>query len=134
MEESISESINFRRAMQKVDEEYGESRWFRIWGPNITSHEEGIGERDTWVLKANERWHDFGDLADNFNMLDPIKATIITPGLDVDGAFSDEIGIPAAIVTRYLAEHGALLSRSAACTASSSCSPSALQRPLEYHC
>jgi len=38
-------------------------------------------------------------------MLDPIKATLITPGLDVDGDFADT-GIPAAIVTRYLSEHG----------------------------
>jgi arginine/lysine/ornithine decarboxylase len=36
---------------------------------------------------------------EGFNMLDPIKATIITPGLDVDGEFADS-GIPAAIVTR----------------------------------
>ncbi|MFZ1386935.1 MAG: arginine/lysine/ornithine decarboxylase [Thiolinea sp.] len=110
VEESISESLNFRRAMQKVDKEYGESWWFQIWGPEIAD-EDGIGDRDTWVLKAKDRWHGFGNLADNFNMLDPIKATIITPGLDVDGAFSDEIGIPAAIVTKYLAEHGVIVEK-----------------------
>jgi arginine decarboxylase len=32
-------------------------------------------------------------------MLDPIKATVITPGLDVDGDFADW-GIPAGIVTK----------------------------------
>ncbi len=48
-------------------------------------------------------------LADGFNMLDPIKATIITPGLNVDGEFSDEFGIPASIVTKYLAEHGVIV-------------------------
>src|SRR3712207_9479429 len=44
---------------------------------------EGIGNREDWMLRANERWHGFGELAQGFNMLDPIKATIITPGLDV---------------------------------------------------
>lgn len=44
-------------------------------------------------------------------MLDPIKATIITPGLDVDGDFSEDIGIPAAIVTKYLAEHGVIVEK-----------------------
>jgi arginine decarboxylase len=39
-----------------------------------------LEERDAWMLKANEAWHGFGNLAENFNMLDPIKATIITPG------------------------------------------------------
>ena len=45
-----------------------------------------------------------------FNMLDPIKATVITPGLDVDGSFSER-GIPAAIVTKYLAEHGVIVEK-----------------------
>jgi len=44
-------------------------------------------------------------------MLDPIKATVITPGLDVDGDFSNEFGIPAAIVTKYLAEHGVIVEK-----------------------
>ena len=44
-------------------------------------------------------------------MLDPIKATIITPGLDVDGDFADDFGIPAAIVTKYLAEHGVIVEK-----------------------
>jgi arginine decarboxylase len=52
--------------------------------------EEGIEEREAWMLKPGERWHGFGKLAKGFNMLDPIKATIITPGLDVDGDFADD--------------------------------------------
>jgi arginine decarboxylase len=69
-----------------------------------------MGQRDDWMLKAGERWHGFGDLAEGFNMLDPIKATIITPGLDVDGDFADW-GIPAGILTRYLAEHGIIVEK-----------------------
>ena len=45
-----------------------------------------------------------------FNMLDPIKATVITPGLDVSGKFA-KTGIPASIVTRYLAEHGVIVEK-----------------------
>src|SRR5574340_368939 len=104
VEESIMEAIDFRRAMRKVDEEFGESWWFKVWGPEYLA-EEGIGTREDWMLKAGDRWHGFGELAPGFNMLDPIKATVITPGLDVDGEF-DERGIPAAIVTKYLSEHG----------------------------
>jgi arginine decarboxylase len=72
--------------------------------------EDGIGSREDWMLKSNEGWHGFGDLADGFNMLDPIKATVLTPGLNVDGDFADP-GIPAAIVTRYLAEHGVIVEK-----------------------
>ena len=110
VEESIAEALDFRRAMRKVDEEWGADWWFRVWGPDDLS-EEGIEERDAWMLKPGERWHGFGRLADGFNMLDPIKATIITPGLDVDGDFADDIGIPAAIVTKYLAEHGVIVEK-----------------------
>ena len=110
VEESIAEALDFRRAMRKVDEEWGEGWWFKVWGPDDLS-EEGIEERESWMLKPGERWHGFGQLADGFNMLDPIKATIITPGLDVDGSFSEDIGIPAAIVTKYLAEHGVIVEK-----------------------
>jgi arginine decarboxylase len=110
VEESIAEALDFRRAMRKVDEEWGVDWWFKVWGPDDLS-EEGIEERDAWMLKPGERWHGFGNLADGFNMLDPIKATIITPGLDVDGDFADEFGIPAAIVTKYLAEHGVIVEK-----------------------
>jgi arginine decarboxylase len=110
VEESIMEALDFRRAMRKVDEEWGADWWFKVWGPNDLS-EEGIEEREAWMLKANESWHGFGNLAEGFNMLDPIKATIITPGLDIHGDFSDEFGIPAAIVTKYLAEHGVIVEK-----------------------
>jgi arginine decarboxylase len=109
VEESIKEALDFRRAMRKVDEEWGADWWFKVWGPDDLS-EEGIEEREAWMLKPGERWHGFGQLADGFNMLDPIKATIITPGLDVDGDFADS-GIPAAIVTKYLAEHGVIVEK-----------------------
>ncbi len=109
VEESILEALDFRRAMRKVDEEFGDSWWFKVWGPEHLA-EEGIGERDDWMLRHGERWHGFGDLAPGFNMLDPIKSTVITPGLDVDGDFADS-GIPAAIVTKYLAEHGVIVEK-----------------------
>jgi len=110
VEESLMEALDFRRAMRKVDEEWGADWWFKVWGPDDLS-EEGLEERDAWMLKANEAWHGFGNLAENFNMLDPIKATIITPGLDIKGDFSDKFGIPAAIVTKYLAEHGVIVEK-----------------------
>ena len=109
VEESIAEALDFRRAMRKVDEEWGTDWWFKVWGPDDLS-EEGIEERDAWMLKPGHRWHGFGNLAEGFNMLDPIKATIITPGLDVDGDFGER-GIPAAIVTKYLAEHGVIVEK-----------------------
>ena len=90
VEESIMEAIDFRRAMRKVDDEWGSDWWFKVWGPDQLA-EEGIGERDDWMLRADENWHGFGNLATGFNMLDPIKATVITPGLDVSGQFAETV-------------------------------------------
>ncbi|HUN94249.1 MAG TPA: arginine/lysine/ornithine decarboxylase [Burkholderiaceae bacterium] len=107
--ESLAEALDFRRAMRKVGRDYGESWWFRVWGPE-RELPEGPPRREDWLLRANERWHGFGNLAPGFNMLDPIKATVITPGLDVDGAFATS-GIPAAVLTKYLAEHGIVVEK-----------------------
>ena len=113
VEESIAEALDFRRAMRKVEQEFGNDWWFQVWGPESFA-DEGMGRADDWIIRSSEpgdqSWHGFGDLADGFNMLDPIKATIVTPGLRMDGTF-DETGIPASIVTKYLAEHGVVVEK-----------------------
>ena len=109
VEESLREALDFRRAMRKIDAEFEEDWWFKVWGPEKLA-DEGIGEASDWVLEANELWHGFGNLAAGFNMLDPIKSTIITPGLRLNGDF-DKTGIPASIVTKYLAEHGIVVEK-----------------------
>jgi len=109
VEESISEALDFRRAMRKVDDEWGKDWWFKVWGPS-NLQADGIGRQEDWMLKTNDKWHGFGDLAPGFNILDPIKATIVTPGLDVAGKFA-KTGIPASIVTKFLAEHGVIVEK-----------------------
>ncbi len=109
VEESVAESMDFRRAMRKVDEEFGHDWWFKVWGPENLP-EDGVGRADRWMLRAHEEWHGFGDLASGFNMLDPIKCTIVTPGMDVNGKF-DNSGIPASIVTKFLVEHGVVVEK-----------------------
>ena len=112
------EALDFRRAMRKVDKELGRDWWFKVWGPDKLV-EEGIGRAEDWIIRSDgkgkgkksaSKWHGFGPLADGFNMLDPIKSTIVTPGLNLDGAF-DKTGIPASIVTKYLAEHGVVVEK-----------------------
>ncbi|HHQ69461.1 MAG TPA: lysine decarboxylase, partial [Halothiobacillaceae bacterium] len=68
------------------------------------------GAQEQWLLHPDDGWHGFGATADGFNLLDPIKVTILTPGLNMQGEFAKN-GIPAAIVTRYLAEHGVVVEK-----------------------
>jgi lysine decarboxylase/arginine decarboxylase len=58
-----------------------------------------------WVLSSKDNWHGFEDMEENYAMVDPIKLTFTTPGLDENGRMADE-GIPASIVTDYLILHG----------------------------
>ncbi|WP_296801514.1 arginine/lysine/ornithine decarboxylase, partial [Variovorax sp.] len=121
VEESILEALDFRRAMRKVEEEFGKDEWwFKVWGPEKLV-DEGIGVPDDWIMhgekngksrskKSPRNWHGFGELVDGFNMLDPIKSTIVTPGLDLEGNFA-ETGIPASVVTKVLAEHGVIVEK-----------------------
>ncbi len=109
VQESIVEALEFRRAMRRVGSDYKDTWWFSVWGPKNLG-DDGINDRKDWLLRSNDRWHGFGKLATGFNMLDPIKATIVTPGLDINGKFQKS-GIPAAIVTRYLAEHGVVVEK-----------------------
>jgi arginine decarboxylase len=62
------------------------------------------------MIDNQHDWHGFGKIEPGFNMLDPIKATIVTPGLSIDGQFGTT-GIPASIVTKYLAEHGVIVEK-----------------------
>jgi len=109
VEESITEAMDFRRAMRKVDEELKADWWFQVWGPKVAAGE-GAGKREDWILKDKDKWHGFSGLEPGFNMLDPIKATVITPGLNLQGRFA-EWGVPALIVTKYLAEHGIIVEK-----------------------
>ncbi|MBP6599558.1 MAG: aminotransferase class I/II-fold pyridoxal phosphate-dependent enzyme, partial [Giesbergeria sp.] len=117
VEESILEALDFRRAMREIEAEFGKDDWwFKVWGPDQLV-DEGLGRAEDWIIRADKKgkkngnkWHGFGPLADGFNMLDPIKSTIVTPGLSLDGKF-DQTGIPASIVTKYLAEHGVVVEK-----------------------
>ena len=116
VEESIVEALDFRRAMRKIDEEYGKDWWFKVWGPEKLV-DEGMGRASDWIIKGESKnakaginWHGFGKMATGFNMLDPIKATIVTPGMDLNGKFS-KTGIPASIVTKFLSEHGVVVEK-----------------------
>jgi arginine decarboxylase len=112
VEESILECMDFRRAMRKVAADFGpKDWWFKVWGPTDMV-EEGLGTPEDWMLGTDKahNWHGFGKLAADFNMLDPIKATVVTPGLDMDGTFAEH-GIPASIVTKFLAEHGVVVEK-----------------------
>jgi lysine decarboxylase/arginine decarboxylase len=116
-DECLSEAIAFRQAMARMRGEVIARRaddwWFGVWQPDeingqpfVEADPELLRTRsDAWVLKPGAEWHGFGDLGDDYCMLDPIKVTVLTPGLSREGRL-ENLGIPAPLVTSFLSSRG----------------------------
>ncbi|MGV2101072.1 Orn/Lys/Arg family decarboxylase [Rhizobium sp. 21-4511-3d] len=100
VQETIDEAISFRRAMHSVRTQTAGGWWFKVWEPTVAEHTPSDNHAE-WVLRPGEAWHGFAGLAENHVMVDPIKVTILSPGLSASGAMQEH-GIPAAVVTKFL--------------------------------
>jgi arginine decarboxylase len=100
VQETIDEALSFRRAMDAVRKDLKDSWWFEIWQPDAIAKKPS-DKKDLWVLNPKDRWHGFEGLAENHVLVDPIKVTILTPGLSAVGSMQAH-GIPAAVVTKFL--------------------------------
>lgn len=114
--ESIREAIAFRQMIARLNAEISdEGGWFfDIWQQSEVSDARGktvvfhdcdpawlATEQAAWHLAPNAKWHGFGNIEAGYCMLDPIKVSILTPGMDAQGDMKT-VGIPATIVTAYL--------------------------------
>jgi arginine decarboxylase len=100
VQETIDEALSFRRAMTAVKSDLKGSWWFDVWQPESMASQPSANPAD-WQLKPGDKWHGFEGLAENHVRVDPIKVTILTPGLSANGTMQD-LGIPAGIVTKFL--------------------------------
>lgn len=100
VQETIDEAISFRRAMNAVRKQMDGSWWFDVWEPTV-AEQTPSDTHEEWILKPDDAWHGFAGLAENHVMVDPIKVTILSPGLTASGALQER-GIPAAVVTKFL--------------------------------
>jgi len=100
VQETIDEALGFRRAMASVKRELKASWWFQVWQPDAMA-DKPSAEKSAWVLNPADKWHGFEKLAENHVLVDPIKVTILTPGLSADGVMQAH-GIPAAVVVKFL--------------------------------
>ncbi|WP_397453601.1 Orn/Lys/Arg decarboxylase N-terminal domain-containing protein [Pseudomonas sp. NA-150] len=120
-DESIGEAIAFRQAMVRLRNEVQERDaadwWFGVWQPDevdgvpfaeVDPHV--LHKGDAWVLKPSASWHGFGDLGDDYCMLDPIKVTVLTPGQTLEGEMENS-GIPAPLVSTFLSSRGIVVEK-----------------------
>lgn len=103
IDESIDRAIRFRKEIKRLREE-SDSWFFDVWQP------ENIGTKECWELKPEDKWHGFRNIDQEHMYLDPIKVTLLTPGLNGDGTMAER-GIPASIVSKYLDDRGVIVEK-----------------------
>ncbi len=110
LQETFDEALSFRRALANLRQHIAaDDWWFSIWQPPGV---EGIDRVQTedWLLQPDADWHGFGEVSDDYVLLDPIKVTLVMPGLNAGGALSEK-GIPAAVVSKFLWERGLVVEK-----------------------
>ncbi|WP_272423670.1 Orn/Lys/Arg decarboxylase N-terminal domain-containing protein [Polyangium jinanense] len=104
LQETIEEALTFRRLLRDMRNEFNSRDWwFSTWQPDQVPLSMDRLRAEDWQLRPDDRWHGFANLRPGQAILDPIKVTLICPGLD---AGKGEVGIPAAVVSKYLWERG----------------------------
>lgn len=125
-EDSIREAIAFRQTVAHLHAEMREKGdwFFDIWQPDYVidaqngqkipfyeaDEEQLANDPAVWYLRPNDEWHGFGDIEDGYCMLDPIKVTVVTPGMNKN-AVLEGMGIPAALLTSYLDNRGIVVEK-----------------------
>lgn len=124
--EVIEEAVDFRQALAKLYRNFRtkHSWFFKPWNPEtVIDPRNGISydfadapaqllttQQDCWRLDPEATWHGFHGLDENWAMLDPIKVSILSPGMGEDGKMQDH-GVPAQLVSAYLYHQGIVPTR-----------------------
>jgi lysine decarboxylase/arginine decarboxylase len=122
--ESIEEAVAFRQVISRMHHQMlSKNQWFftcwqppsvQVGGTSVAFHDVDPltlkTEPDCWILHPNEVWHGFGDIEDGYCMLDPIKVSVLSPGMGDDGNLLDD-GIPACVLTAYLGQQGIVVEK-----------------------
>lgn len=124
--EVIREAVDFRRAVARSHKRHLDNGdWaFKPWNAERVkdpatgktyAFEEApvdllVNEQDCWRLHPEDTWHGFEDLSADWCMLDPIKVSLLTPGMGDDGKLLDW-GIPAEVFTAFVGRSGIVPTR-----------------------
>ena len=100
--ESIELALDFRTEIKRLKKQSNDW-YFDVWQPT------NVKKASCFPLKPKENWHGFKNIDNDHLYLDPIKVTVLLPGIKNDKL--DQWGIPASIVEKYLATHGIIVEK-----------------------
>jgi arginine decarboxylase len=124
-QEVINEAVDFRQAVARVRREFGKKKdwFFKPWNVETVKGPGGkklpfedappellAGSQAPWILRPGDKWHGFADIADEWCLLDPIKVSILSPGMGEDGKL-EKTGVPAALVNAWFNRFGIVPTR-----------------------
>ncbi len=136
-QQTIDEAVAFRQVMARLEKDRREKHdwWFQVWQPDLVptgngpirfedAEPEDLATRpECWTLEPGASWHGFQGLIPGYCLLDPIKVTLITPGIAEDGTLLDPSQarggddgpstafIPAPVVTEFLDSEGIVVEK-----------------------
>lgn len=96
---------NFKQRLIKNNNDFKDLIQLKVFGK-----EEDLSEIKLTSLEPGKKWHGFKNIDENWMSLDPIKVTLLTPGINEDGDLEDE-GIPAALIAKYLQDEGIIVEK-----------------------
>lgn len=118
--ESIREAVDFRQLVMRYNREFAQKQswFFTTWNADTITDPSGqvhmfadappellVSDPNYWMMHPGDSWHGYGDLEDGYAMLDPIKVSVVCPGVNRDGSMADK-GIPAMLLVAYLGARG----------------------------
>jgi len=122
--EAMIQAVEFRKDIKAIRNEVrrdampdSEQNWFfDVWQPDSVEKLETRTRKgysvvmdetyaEEWSLDPEKDWHGFRGIDEDHMTLDPIKVTILCPGVAVDGAMGD-FGIPAPLASAFLMRNG----------------------------
>ncbi|HHF5434599.1 TPA: lysine decarboxylase LdcC [Haemophilus influenzae] len=103
IQDSIERAVKLRKLIRQS---YlaSDDWYFDVWQP------ENIDYIECWELEPNQYWHGFKQIDSEHMYLDPIKVTLLTPGLSQEGQLQ-ETGIPAVLVSKFLDSKGIIIEK-----------------------
>jgi arginine decarboxylase len=123
-QESIDEAVDFRQVVGRLWRSFADRKdwFFKPWNVETVKSrgrripfEDAPAEilatsQEPWLLRPGEKWHGFDNIADDWCMLDPIKVSILSPGMGADGKL-EKTGVPAALVNAWFNRFGIVPTR-----------------------
>jgi arginine decarboxylase len=125
-QEVIREAVDFRQTVGRIRRKFQEKNdwFFKPWNAEtVADPKTGLKiafedapaemlctQQDPWMMHPADSWHGFEDMAPNWCMLDPVKVSILAPGMGEDGQV-EKTGVPAALVNAFFTRFGIVPTR-----------------------